>query len=193
MQVTRSAMMDSLRNVHDAVPLEVDFACASRLGMRVAAELAHGRGDPVLPVFERLGGSYIHVPSVFGRKGDSVLVKPGPELYAEDAHAPALDVEPLNEVLAEAIGHLVLHYPAARARYGDDVVMGVPRFSQTEPQGLARGEAIAFMIGFLMPQAETVAAFDQGLNDDAVASRFGVTRRLVQARRHALKRYLAAA
>lgn len=32
-----------------------------------------------------------------------------------------------------------------------------------------------------------------GLDDDAVARRFGVTSRLVQARRHALKRYSAAA
>lgn len=185
-------MMNSLRNVQDATPLGVNFACASRLGMRIAADLVHGRGDPVLPVFERLGGGYIQVPSTFGRKGDSVLVKPGPELYAEDAHVPALDVEPLNEVLAEAIGHLILHYPAARARHGDDVVMGVPRFSQTELQGLARGEATAFMIGFLMPQTEVVDAFDEGLDDDAVARRFGVTARLVQARRHALKRHLAA-
>ncbi|MDE4914505.1 hypothetical protein PQI07_27965 [Methylobacterium sp. 092160098-2] len=186
-------MMNSLRNVQDATPLGVDFAFASRLGMRMADELAHVRGRPVLPVFEKFGGGYIEVPSVFGRTGDCVLVKPGPGLYAEHAHSPALDVAALNEVLAEAVGHLFLHYPAARSRYGDVVAMGVPRFSRTECQGVARGEATAFMIGFLMPQAETVAAFDQGLDDDAVASRFGVTRRLVQARRHALKRYLAAA
>jgi hypothetical protein len=186
-------MMNSPRNVQDAIPLGVDFAHASRLGMRVAGELAHRRGEPVLSVFQGFGGRYLHVPSVFGRRGDSVLVKPGPELYAENAHAPALDLAPLNEALAEAIGHLFLHYPGARTRYGDGVVMGVPRFSETEDQGRARGEATAFMIGFLMPQTEVVAAFDEGLDDEAVAARFGVTSRLAGARRHALKRYLAAA
>ncbi len=97
-------MMNSLRNVQDATPLGVDFAFASRLGMRMADELAHVRGRPVLPVFEKFGGGYIEVPSVFGRTGDCVLVKPGPGLYAEHAHSPALDVAALNEVLAEAVG-----------------------------------------------------------------------------------------
>jgi hypothetical protein len=186
-------MMNSFRNVQDATPLGVDFAYASRLGVRVAGELVHRRGDPVLPVFQGLGGGYIHVSSVFGRRCACVLVKPGPELYAEHAHAPSLDVAPLNEALAETIGHLFLHYPGARKRYGDGVVMGVPRFSETEDQGRARGEATAFMIGFLMPQSEVVAAFDEGLDDEEVARRFGVTSRLVQARRHALKRYRAVA
>lgn len=186
-------MMNSLRNVQDPIPVGFDFARASRFGMRIAGEIRHHRGGPVLPMFERLGGEHLHVPSTFGRKGDSVLVMPGPRLLAETANWPAVDVAPLNEALVEAMGHLFLHYPAARERHGDDVVLGIPRFSETEAHGAARGEAVAFMIGFLMPQTEVVEAFDEGLDDAAVAGRFGVTRRLAQARRNALKRFLAAA
>lgn len=186
-------MMNSLRNVQDAIPAGYDFARASRLAMRVASEIGHRLGEPVLPLFERFGGGHLYATSTFGRQGDSVLVKPGPQLYAETAYWPATDVAALNEALAEAIGHLFLHYPGARKRHGDAVVLGIPRFSQTGEQGEARGEAVAFMIGFLMPQAKVVAAFDEGLDDEAVARRFGVTLRLAQARRHALDRYLAAA
>lgn len=186
-------MMNSLRNVQDAVPAGYDFSRASRLGTHVAERIRRGIGEPMLPSFERLGGRHLHVPSTFGRHGDSVVVEPGPRIVAETACWPATDVAPLNEALAEALGHLFLHYPGARERHGDTVVLGIPRFSKTAEQGEVRAEAVAFMIGFLMPQAEVVAAFGEGLDDDAVARRFGVTSRLVQARRHALKRYLAAA
>ena len=186
-------MMNSLRNVQDAIPAGYDFAGASRLAMRVATETGHRLGEPVLPVFERFGGEHLYVTSTFGRRGDSVLVKPGPQLFVETAHWPAIDVAPLNEALAEGLGHLFLHYPGARKRHGETVAMGIPRISRTTEQGQVRGEAAAFMIGFLMPQSKVVAAFDEGLDDEAVARRFGVTLRLAQARRHALKRYLAAA
>jgi hypothetical protein len=187
------AMMDSLRNVQDAAPAGYDFARASRLAMRVASGIGHRLGEPVLPLFERFGGGHLYVTSTFGRQGDCVLVKPGPQLFAETSHWPETDVADLNEALAEAIGHLFLHYPVARAVHGDDVVLGIPRFSRTREQGEVRGEATAFMIGFLMPQPATVAAFDAGLDDHSIAARFGVTLRLVQARGHALKRHLAAA
>lgn len=186
-------MMNSLRNVQDATPAGCDFAFASRLAMRVASEIGHRLGDPVLPVFERFGGGHLHVASTFGRRGDCVLVKPGPRLFAETSHWPATDVAPLNEALAEAIGHLFLHYPEARRRHGDGVVLGIPRFTQTSEQGEVRAEAAAFMIGFLMPQAKVVEAFDDELDDDAVARRFGVTLRLAQARRHAMRNHVAKA
>ena len=177
------------RNIQDVIPCGFGIARCQAFGRSIAEQIGYKTGSPVLKVLEGFKGEYRNVSSVFGLEGDVYLVQPGSILVAEHEAWPTLEwhAPMLNEILAEGLGHKFLHYPLVVREHGESAGMGVPRHAKTETAIQARQEAIHFMIGFLIPDTKVIEACVQGLDDEAIAARHGVTRRLVQARRKALR------
>ncbi len=173
------------RNIQDVVPCGGAIPNAFRFGESLARQLGHEHGKPVWPIFQRLRGEHVHVASTFGRGGDKYLVRPGGIIVAESEWMPEHEWhEPmLNEFLAEAIGHLFMHYPLVAKAHGENAGMAVRRYGETPHEDAAATEAVQFKIGFLIPGSRVRDACAEGLDEEAIAKRFGVTHRLAKARR----------
>lgn len=187
--------MQHLRNVHDAEPGKLPYALCQAKGTEVAQRLGYARGQALYPIFERLGGTYLRVESVFGRAGDVYLVTADGRLTAEHEPVPGFSwhMADLNEILAEGIGHLMLHFPLVQARLGKDAAMAVAHRAETEAQQAARREAMQFGFGVLIPDHEALQAYRDGMSDADAAAHFGVSERLAARRRRALASLLTKA
>jgi hypothetical protein len=182
--------MKNLRNLHDPVPSQMGYRRCHDMGSRVAAGLGYVRATSLDGLFQKLGGSYDFVHETFGLDDDVYVYRADKTWTVTHCHRIKLEwyVGHHNEILAEGIGHLMLHYPMVKKDYGDTAAMAISRVGLNDQEQRARREAIHFMIGFLIPDDAARAMFLTGADDTAVAKAFGVTTNLAGARRRALMR-----
>lgn len=185
-------MIKHLRNVQNVIPLGISIPSARRHGEEFAAGIGFKPGDDLMAVFKKLGGTYEYVVSVLGRYSDSVLLMNDGTFVAEHDACETYNIERFNEFIAEAIGHRVLHHPYLVKAHIPGAHVAVPRFiGDDESMRAARGEAIGFSLGFLLPRARIEEAFAAGKSDAEIAAQFVVTHRLIRGQRESRSKRLA--
>ncbi len=89
----------------------------------------------------------------------------------------------LNEFLAEAIGHLFMHYPLVAKAHGENAGMAVRRYGETPHEDAAVTESGAIQDRFLIPGSRVRNACAEVSTRRPSPSDYGVTHRLAKARR----------
>lgn len=183
--------MKNLRNLHDPIPADWSYRRCHDWGVAVAERLGHVRGANVVPIFEKLGGIFDPVWETFGLYDDVYVYRPDKSWTA--THSNRLSFEwyhgHRNEILVEGIAHLVLHFALVKERYGDTASMAISRYELNEAERKARQEATLVMIGFLIPDEAVKPMFIAGSDDATIAKAFGVSTKLVAARRRAVAKW----
>lgn len=182
--------MPHLRNLHSPISADYSLATCRAIGSELAKRIAYVRGSAILPIFERHKGTYRSVTTVFMVDDDAHLIRPDDTIESVHEYYPGFSwYEPvINEFLVESLAHRILHAPVLRKARGEDAILAVPRIGRTDAEFLARSQAIHFMLGFLVPNDELIAAFTRGDDDATIAARHGVTQRLIGRRREGLCR-----
>jgi hypothetical protein len=151
------------------MPLRIGRANVSEIGEQARARLMLAVGGEMAPVLERLGGRAAR----FDRIGSGHLAS---SFFGQPDGTFRVDVpfeltrERQRVDVAQAIGHQVLHRPAALAAH-PDLPMSVPYWAADESDPglrLAIKEAIWFSWALLMPEREFRAEWNR--TDGSVAT-----------------------
>jgi hypothetical protein len=165
---------------------------AERLGFIPDGELAESRRmkgkvrfERIHDLIKKLGGQidFEYVPPVELHTSQSLIVFNN-ERFEIALHGRfRLEERQQNWILAQELGHFLLHYPMVREKHGD-VAMAANRYpDQSNPAALqARREAMWFAFGLLTPAKAFMEAYRTTDRPASLEFRFNVPYRVIDLR-----------